>query len=726
MSTGSELAVGHRIGPMGWGEIDKTTNDKRRIEASFLERAINDNPIAFEQRAAQELRPVVKEKFDKLQDACGRGPNSCDMTLLDTFIFEKHLNWFPQDIGSCFKAGTMIRMADGSQKRIEDVRPFDQVLTAEGGLGKVVEVRGRDADEPMYQVKLWGHFEVEMTGEHPILTKRGYVVAKELRLDDYVAVTRYIPNVNAEFLHTHEHVRINGQSRRKYAKAGHCIGEHKTINGSVKVYGRVPEVIKLDYQFGWLCGIYVAEGSPDGNKVVWTFHKKELETHVKTLVGILKNVFDIEASVSFRANPKSQVCKVTVHSVAWSSMMESLCGKGSSSKGLHRDLTTAGVEFLEGMWDGWRDGDGHQRDHVSQGTTVSKNLALDMHAIANGLGLMPNIVANDPAISHGVKHRFRRYDIRVSGTEEKICCEQTDKCVWRKVRSIAEYNFTGQVYNFEVTGDNSYVADGLGVHNCVWSNTYRPLTLRMMFEIALRGDAEEYFGVDEHGFRSIAPHCVTYGFARQIANMRGGDGLYCSPMAKALSQGMVMCSTPKLIELHKASNADGPTNFPEPRSASLYRRIGDWAWNDALRPFLANPVSELVPVDSFDKHFELSKAFKPIFQCSSIAIRVVGKHKDGFVIHEKDPNNSWAHNMYFAGHFYASDGTLWFRFCNKSWLNDTNPEAGPGQLPTWNDQEEVFCYNISAEHLMTWYKKKLVDSMGIGEIDMPQMLPVTI
>jgi lambda family phage portal protein len=42
----------------------------------------------------------------------------------------------------------------------------------------------------------------------------------------------------------------------------------------------------------------------------------------------------------------------------------------------------------------------------------------------------------------------------------------------------------------------------------------------MMFEIALRGDAEEYFGLDEHGIKSIAPHCVQYGFARQIANMR--------------------------------------------------------------------------------------------------------------------------------------------------------------------------------------------------------------
>lgn len=262
------------------------------------------------------------------------------------------------------------------------------------------------------------------------------------------------------------------------------------------------------------------------------------------------------------------------------------------------------------------------------------------------------------------------------------------------------------------------------IGSCVFSNTFRLITDRMMFEIALRGDAEEYFGLDEAGFRSIAPHCVTYGFARQIANMRGSDGLYCSAMAKALSQGMIMCSTPKLIELAKAEGAAGPENFPEPRSSALYRKIGNWAWNDALRPYLSNPVSELVPVKSFDTHFEMSKAFKPIFQCSSIAIKKVGTHKDGFAIHELDRGNTWAHNMGWKGHFHAvSDGSLWFRLSNKSWLRRTDATIG---LPKWTDPEETYVYNIAADHLRGWYTRSLVDSIAIGELEMPQLLPETI
>lgn len=271
----------------------------------------------------------------------------------------------------------------------------------------------------------------------------------------------------------------------------------------------------------------------------------------------------------------------------------------------------------------------------------------------------------------------------------------------------------------------------------------------MIFEIGLRGDVEEYFGRNEHGAKSIAPHAVTYGFARQIANMRGGDGLYAGAMAKALSQGMVMCSTPKLQELSKAAGADGPTNFPEPRNPALYRKIGDWAWNDSLRPFLGNPVTELPPCPDFDTHKKLSEAGKPIFQCSGIAIKKVGKHKDGFTIHERDPNNSWAHNMGWMGHFYASDGSLWFRLSNLSWLNDPNPESTDNDfeysntlnmwlpkagteddpadpLPTWTDEEETYTYNIAAEHLDGWYRKGYPDSYGIGEIDMPDSVPATV
>jgi hypothetical protein len=82
--------------------------------------------------------------------------------------------------GTCFPPGTRVRMADGSQRRIEKVTLLEQVLTAEGNVGRVMQVSARDYDGPMVGLKLWGHGHLKATVEHPILTRRGYVKAGKI------------------------------------------------------------------------------------------------------------------------------------------------------------------------------------------------------------------------------------------------------------------------------------------------------------------------------------------------------------------------------------------------------------------------------------------------------------------------------------------------------------------------------------------------------------------
>jgi hypothetical protein len=99
----------------------------------------------------------------------------------------------------CVPAGTMIRMADGSETPIQDVKVLDEVVTAEGNVKKVTRTMVRRANEPLFTLILWEHAYVpatdepylRATGEHPILTKRGYVCFFELEPGDKVAFPRY-------------------------------------------------------------------------------------------------------------------------------------------------------------------------------------------------------------------------------------------------------------------------------------------------------------------------------------------------------------------------------------------------------------------------------------------------------------------------------------------------------------------------------------------------------
>jgi hypothetical protein len=91
-----------------------------------------------------------------------------------------------------------------------------------------------------------------------------------------------------------------------------------------------------------------------------------------------------------------------------------------------------------------------------------------MFQIANRLGMYPSLRRSTPQPTGNVKSRQPRYDLTFSdvNAENYRRHQDADHC-WRKVRMLTREDYDGPVYNIHVHGDESYVADGLGVHNCV-------------------------------------------------------------------------------------------------------------------------------------------------------------------------------------------------------------------------------------------------------------------
>jgi hypothetical protein len=217
------------------------------------------------------------------------------------------------------------------------------------------------------------------------------------------------------------------------------------------------------------------------------------------------------------------------------------------------------------------------------------------------------------------------------------------------------------------------------IGSCVASNTFRVWVQRAIAQIAARGDGEEYLGTAEFGPPSIAFYAPqTYGMARKRANML------------------------------RTLGADSAKMLPEPIGRpSLYRAFGNWEHIESLRQFCDSRLLASVKINSVDEHLEASKQMKTAFMCSMIAIRKTGTHKDGFDVHGRNPNDRWAHNMGWSGHFYDRSGNLFFILNNTSW--------GPKAM-----------YNIPAEELDRWYKAKLPTTMTLEEIDMPDSPPLVV
>jgi hypothetical protein len=701
---GADEVIKPENAEFGWA-VNVSEAEAILLERRGEERLQAEMPAQMTFQEEEEPLPGIVEAWNTFQQSKGRFPGSYDWSILDEFVSQGPILYPAQIIGSCFKGDTLIRMADGTHKPIADIRVFEQVLTAEGNISHVSATMGRCVNEELYSIQLWGHSAVEMTCEHPVLTKRGYVKAQEVTLEDYVWLPAYLPQ-SANILITSEHVHCNQQLRRRIAKGEH-VGRHKVRHGAsehgyVNVYRKVPDAIELNEQFGWLIGVALAEGGTDGNKVVFTFHKDEQHTLAKKVIETFKNLFDVEAVFSIT---RVRSCKVSVHSVAWASLFDSLIGKRPEGKRLHKDLIGGGKEFLSAVLEGWIDGDGHEKAGAIQGTTVSKQLALDMLAIANGIGLTARLSAVDPKVSHGVKHRNRRYDVYLP-KGETLCCEKEEKGTWRKVRGISLNEYSGKVYNFEVHGDNSYVADGLGVHNCVVSNTLPGWVAKLMYQIVFLGLPMEYIGRDQRGSNNYAPYGpYSYGAARKRVNLRGGDGLFCEGMVESLlKDGVLPCSNPDLIALNKKLGVDRPQDYFEPQNPAVYRAWGDWKYVDEFSKYADYRVGACPYVKSADELLKALKVCDSTFVCSMLAIKKIGQHKDGFAIHGRNPGDQWAHNMRFQGILVASDGAVFIRMSNESW--------GVEHM-----------YTVPISEVDDWFRRRNLTAAAIGKINGPSSSP---
>lgn len=248
------------------------------------------------------------------------------------------------------------------------------------------------------------------------------------------------------------------------------------------------------------------------------------------------------------------------------------------------------------------------------------------------------------------------------------------------------------------------------IGSCVVSNSLRPWVARLCYQIALLGMPMEYLGRDEFGTKNLSFYGpFSYGAARKRANMlRGGDGLYCEPMAESfLKDGVLACNTPALLEILKAAGHDKPKDFPEPQNARFYREWGAGKYLEQVRQYADFVLLECPPIKSADELKAHSEAGRTAFFCSMIAVHKIGTHKDGFAIHGRNPNDRWAHNMSFQGFFAASDGDVFFRFCNQSW-------------------GEKHIYNVPFSQVVDWFRNRQPSSCAIGTINGPRSAPPLI
>lgn len=408
----------------------------------------------------------------------------------------------------CFPAGTLIETSEG-QIPVEHVHTHHWARTHLGNYGRVVSHWAREATASVI-LKTYCNPAVQVTPEHPFFTQRGWVPAKELQADDYVAFPR-----------------------------------HRETNDANELYG-----LPMAAEDLWFYGLYVAEGylaKSGRSQMTLTINRDEIKLKEELLKYCEWRRYTV------RARDTGTALQLNIGGgKSLAEGLKALFGLSAHHKGIHPAVMLLPQEKLLAFLGGYLAGDGHmtKRGDSLRSVTVSKRLSFDLRNIFLRCGVIAS-VTKDGLYANELTGRT----IRGKWHPYRLSITRQFRAIWQSVLQLSfstihahasisspvvalvtvqgngvstvipadqrslfahapqfsamrregesrgstgipdlpqELHYEGKVvaylsdthafyrvrynkpagpvtvYNFSVDGDHSYLADGLAVHNCWW------------------------------------------------------------------------------------------------------------------------------------------------------------------------------------------------------------------------------------------------------------------
>jgi len=215
----------------------------------------------------------------------------------------------------------------------------------------------------------------------------------------------------------------------------------------------IPALINPSNEFLELAGYYIAEGCSNEDGIAICFSSLEEERIQRALELIEK--FGMKPHLTYSSRHRSTQWG---RGRLWGKLLGTLFGKKSCEKRIPPFLLQSSCEKLKVLWKSMFVGDGTLSSGISRYTTVSEELAIGTFLLLVKLGEIPSLV-DETSSGHG-------YTVSITKGEKKRHGIMTDEYLLLPIRSVEIEHYEGFVYNLEVEEDNSYVAEGVVVHNC--------------------------------------------------------------------------------------------------------------------------------------------------------------------------------------------------------------------------------------------------------------------
>jgi len=391
--------------------------------------------------------------------------------------------------GFCVAPGTLIQLASGAVKPIEEVTRGEKVLTVEG-FQAVEETLYRDVkEEPMIKISLFGvpQAPIFVTSDHSVLAFRpklrtieelisadqsdfDWIPAKDIRPGDYLA--QRLPDFPEEDIQI-DFSRYESPTigRNQYGITHHAVRfDDKDRLGKRTIDEDLCRII------GW----YLAEGwvpktSRKRQRVCFSLGRSDL--YAQKLKDSVLKVFPSDARFPVNALTKKLSHGFEIQNNAFAKFLSEQFGRTEIEKRLPSWVYSLKKPLAKVLLEAYLEGDGWKSKHGWKACSISLELILGMKTLAEKLGLSTRFRILRAQASKRYRNPHDQGWLILHDTTEDLNevpnlypaqkkVIRVGDFLLRLVRKTEQVLYTGRVFNLEVPRGNSYTTLGATIHNC--------------------------------------------------------------------------------------------------------------------------------------------------------------------------------------------------------------------------------------------------------------------
>jgi DNA primase len=224
--------------------------------------------------------------------------------------------------------------------------------------------------------------------------------------------------------------------------------------------------IKLNENFLWLSGIYIAEGSSYRGGIKFSLSSKEID-YAEKIVSIVQTEFNKKATI-FYPKGRNNSLEVTISSTNLQYIFENLFNKGAENKQYPYWFNYLDKKLRKALFKGLMDGDGCYKTNTYD--TISKTLANQILDLAISLEKIPTCRIYEASTDkNGINHK-KSYTIYFKKRESiESFFEEINqiKYFFIKVKDIQNVGYEDLVYDITVEdSSHTFLSKHFAVGNC--------------------------------------------------------------------------------------------------------------------------------------------------------------------------------------------------------------------------------------------------------------------